>query len=112
MPLNGCVCILPPGFATGNRWHIGTLLVRPVVREIALAPDDFGIWRRGYYPHLGLVAIGASAAEKLEATSRWVDADPLPFLPVFLSTPVLPISFIYSSFPLPLNSASRSRETL
>ena len=61
-PAHVCVCVLPPGFATGNRWHIGVLLVRPVVREIALAPDDFGIWRRGFYPHLGLVAIGAAAA--------------------------------------------------
>jgi len=60
----------------------------------------------------------ATTAEKLEGTSRGVDADHLPRLPPFLSRlpllfhPCFTHSLSYSSFRLPLNLALRSQEAL
>ena len=65
------------------------------------------------------VTICATAAEKLERTSRGVDADPLPFPHPFLSHPVPLLlhprfthSLPYSSFLLPLYLARKFGEAL
>jgi len=63
--------------------------------------------------------VGATAAEKLEGTSRGADADPIPFLllcpfPSPLTAPSMshPFPSPHSSFLLALNSARRSGEAL
>jgi len=62
----------------------------------------------GHIARITGISKHANTAEKLEGTPRGVDADPLPFLPLFLFRLHLllhPFPSLHSSFLLPSNSA-------